>query len=359
MTRPKRSPATGGQRVTSHHVAAEAGVSQATVARAFSSPDRVAPSTRSRVEEAAARLGYVPNAIARSLKSQRTDMIGAVVPAQGEYWQSVLTAFSRQLAAKGRQLVLFSFDDAEQVDDALAAVDQYRLDGLILASSTIGEKRLLRMRRPGLSAVVFNQPAAKDLLPLVTVDNEAGTSALAAHLAELGAGDVLFVGGVAAASTDQLRYRGAAQALGALGIACPYLEAGAFTYDAGYQVAGQILELASLPDALMVASDEVAFGVIDRLRTAGVDIPGELLVTGFDGLPQAAWAGYDLTTLVQPVDVLVAEAISMLLDGDGGTDEATAVVTPGTVRIGRTTRIAPPDHEAASTPSATTTRRPS
>ena len=74
-------------RVTSHDVATEAGVSQATVARVFSSPDKVAPATSAKVREAAERLGYVPNAIARSLKAQRTDIVGAIVPAAGEYWQ--------------------------------------------------------------------------------------------------------------------------------------------------------------------------------------------------------------------------------------------------------------------------------
>ena len=107
-------------------MAAEAGVSQATVTRVFSSPDLVAPDTQQRVRNAADRIGYVPNAIARSLKSQRTDIVGAVVPTQGEYWQSVLTSFSRRLADKGKQLLLFSFADADHVVDALDAVEQYR-----------------------------------------------------------------------------------------------------------------------------------------------------------------------------------------------------------------------------------------
>lgn len=265
-------------------------------------------------------------------------MIGAVVPARGEYWQGVLTAFSRQLAGSDRQLLLFSFEDADDVDQALAAVDQYRLDGLILASANISEHRLARMRRPGTPVVVFNQPAAKGLLPLVTVDNEAGTSGLATHLADLGAKSVLYIGGISSTSTDEIRYRGAAKALGSFGIACPYIEAGQFTYEAGYDVAASIVAGGSLPDALMVGSDEVAFGVIDGLRTSGINAPEDILITGFDGLPQAAWSGYDLTTLVQPIDVLVGEAIEMLLRGNG-VDDPPAVVAPGAIRIGKTTGV--------------------
>lgn len=325
------------RRVTSKDVASEAGVSQATVARVFSSPHLAAPQTRARVEAAATRLGYVPNAIARSLKSQKTDIVAAVVPAQGEYWQSMLTSFSRRLAAQGRQMLLFSFAEAADVDSALTAVEQYRVDGVVLASSTISQQQLIRMLRPGPPVVAFNQPAATGVLPQVSVDNEAGMSDLAEHLAGLGVSTVLYVGGVTSASTDQIRYRGAARALGGHGIACPYLEAGAFTYDAGYKMSAQLADMDELPEALMVGSDEVACGVIDGLRTADIDVPGDVLLTGFDGLPQSAWAGYDLTTLVQPIDVLVDEVIELLFRQDTQTS-AMSVVVPGSVRVGRTTR---------------------
>ncbi len=360
------------RRVTSVDVATEAGVSQATVARAFSSPDKVSPATRRKVHAAAERLGYVPNAIARSLKSQRTHIVGAVVPAYGEYWQSVLTEFSRQLHSRSHQLLLFSFANPSDTDGALAAVAQYRVDAVLLASSTIGQIQLSQMRRSPVPTVAFNQPAAAGLLPSVTVDNELGMSELASHLIDTGAASVLYVGGVSTASTDQIRYRGAARTLAEHGVACAYLEAGAYTYEAGYKAAGVLVQRDELPDAVMVGSDEVAFGVLDGLGNAGVSVPEDLLLTGFDGLPQASWAGYDLTTLVQATDVLVARAIDLLLgptseqsprssrfpSGAGepsDTVEKTAseaaskadepvsqteppsIVVPGTIRFGRTT----------------------
>ncbi len=312
-------------------------MSQATVARAYSSPGLVAPATRERVLAAARSLGYVPNAIARSLRSERTNIVGAVVPARGEHWQSVLTVLSRRLAERGEQLLLFSFDDADQVQDALGSVAQYRLDGLVLASSTIGSEHLARMRRPEGSVVAFNQPAASGLLPLVSVDNEAGAGELADHVAAQGVRSAVFVGGVPSASTDRMRYRGAASALAERGIACPYRAAGSFTYDAGYKAAAGILDGPERPDVVMVGSDEVAFGLIDGLRNGGLDVPRDLLVTGFDGLDQASWAGYDLTTLVQPIDVLVKEALAILLD-DAGAAAAPERIVAGTLRLGKTTR---------------------
>ena len=333
------------KRVTSRDVAAAAGVSQATVARVFSSPELVAVATQEQVRRAAAELGYVPNAIARSLKSQRTDIVGAVVPAQGEYWQSVLTVLSRRLADRGKQLLLFSFSDVDHVQEAIDSVEQYRLDGLVLASSTIGHQHMAGMHRSGPPVVAFNQPAADGLLPLVSVDNEAGTSALAEHLALRGIGSAVFVGGVAAASTDQMRYRGAVATLAEHGIACPYLEAGSFTYDAGYKAAAAILAADELPDGLIVGSDEVAFGLIDGLRVAGVDVPSDVLVTGFDGLPQASWAGY------RPDDPGHSPSShpgragrwTLLIDGDDGSASRTRRGSIDGTRsvIGRTTTEEP------------------
>ena len=327
----------GATAVTSRDVAAEAGVSQATVARVFSSPDKVALATQQRVRDAAARLGYVPNAIARSLKSQRTDVVGAVVPAQGEYWQNVLTAFSRRLAERGKQLLLFSFADADHVEQALDSVEQYRLDGLVLASSTIRKEHLVRMRRTNLRVVAFNQPAASGLLPLVTVDNEAGARDLAGHVVAQGIRTAAFVGTVASASTDQLRYRGASTALAEHRVACRYIEAGAFSYDAGYKAAARIPDGDDRPDVVMGGSDEVALGLIDGLRTGGIDVPRDVFVTGFDGLPQASWAGYDLTTLVQPIEVLVDETLAIIFDDNTEGAQPERIV-PGTLREGKTTR---------------------
>lgn len=325
---------------TSVDVAAAAGVSQATVARCFSSPEVVAPDTRLKIEAAAERLGYVPNAIARSLKSQRTNIVGAVVPAVGEYWQNVVTYFSRRLTARGRQLLLFSFRDQAEVNETLAAVMQYRLDGLILASATIAEAHLSRMRQTGLSVVAFNHPDAAGIVPSVTVDNEAGAAELARHLADLGCASVLYVGGVAAASTDRARFRGAARTLGSTGVRCNYMEAGAFTYEAGYRAGERVGTLEELPDAIMVGSDEMAFGVLDGLRRYGLAAPADVLVTGFDGLPQASWAGYDLTTLVQPADQLAEHAVELAADAtaDPVLDEPPSVVVAGTLRRGLTTR---------------------
>lgn len=300
----------------------------------------MSPATREKVEQAADKLGYIPNAIARSLKSQRTDIVAAVVPAQGEYWQHALISFGRHLAERGKQLLLFSFADSADVARVIDSVQQYRVDGMILASANVSQGQIARLNGNAMPVVAFNQPAASGIIPSVSVDNAAGTASLATHLVETGIHRVTFVGGLSSTSTDQTRYRGAAQELGRHGVACAYLEAGSFSYDSGYKTAELLAQEDELPDAVMVSGDELAFGVLDGLRTLGITAPDDLLLTGFDGLPQASWAGYDLTTLVQSIDSLSEHVIDLLLSGSSDSDIADIVV-PGTIRVGKTTRRLP------------------
>ena len=295
----------------------------------------MAPVTRKRVEAAAAELGYVPNAIARSLKSQRTNIIAAVVPSVGEYWQSVLTAFSKQLADRRQQLLLFSFSDPAQLEDVLTSLAQYRVDGVILASASIDAGRLARVGSQQLPLVAFNQPAASGLVPSVSVDNDLGMRRLAAHVVENGARRVAYIGGVAA--TPPTRPAIAVRRKRLLRLVSPVPTpslAGGPTSMATAQ--RRLVELGELPDVMMVAGDELAFGVIDALEDRGVSVPTEVMVTGFDGLPQASWAGYDLTTLTQPVELLVEQAIALLLGPSK--PEPADIVVAGELRLGRTTK---------------------
>lgn len=329
------------RRPTSVDVARAASVSQATVARVFSSPELVADDTAQRVRHAAASLGYVPNAMARTLKSRRSDLIGLLVPVGGSYYLQTLDEFSHQLAKAGQQLLLFTFSDHDDLDRVLESVQRYELDGLVLASSAFGAERLGRLAHQGRRLVAYNQPDAVGILPTVSVDNAAGTSVLAELLIRSGHRDYVFVGGIRSFTTDQQRYRGAAQTLADHGSACPYVEAGDFTYDAGYRVAGELSARRTLPDAVIVASDEIAFGLIDGLRERGIRVPEDVSVTGHDGLPQASWAGYDLTTIIQPLPELVTATVDLLTQASspsvsGPGDEH--VVLPGRLRQGRTVR---------------------
>lgn len=318
---------------TSFDVARKAGVSQSTVARVFARPNLVSPETRALVLSAAEKIGYVPSAIAGGMRKQKSGLIAIVVPAGGEYWQNVVTEFARQVGDGGRQLLVTSFRDASGVESAIRSVSRYRLDGLVLASSVIGAGQIARLADTTTPVVAFNQPAAEGLIASVMVNNQSGAAAIAEHLLEKGARNPIFVGGVASASTDRLRYRGAVEVFGAKSVSCAYVEAGGFNYEAGFKVGVGSAEWTSTHDAIMVAADELAFGVLDGLRANQRRVPDDVMVTGFDGLPQTAWEGYSLTTLVQPIEQLVSASLASLV----AHDTSASVIVDGVLRTGRST----------------------
>ncbi|MDK1039791.1 MAG: LacI family DNA-binding transcriptional regulator [Actinomycetota bacterium] len=302
------------RRVTSIDVARLADVSQATVSRAFTTPEIVAPDKRERIFETAAELGYVPNAIGRSLSSQSSRLIAVVVPAGSEYYQHALGALARHVVPSGYQLLLFESFESADLDVVVISIPQYHVDGVIVASSIVPVTQVQPLIGSGLPVLMFNQHVTSGDVASVSIDNEAGMRRLASLLAENGHRSVCFVGGIRDATTDRARYRGASEQLADARIPCRYVLAGDFTYEAGYAAAEEIAAFAVRPDAAMAASDAIAIGLIDGLRARGISVPGDISVTGFDGLPQSAWKAYDLTTIVQPMQELARLAVETLVD---------------------------------------------
>lgn len=300
--------------MTSIDVAHLADVSQATVSRAFTTPDIVAPEKLERIYRTASQVGYAPNAIGRSLASQSSRIIAVVVPAASEYYQHALGAFARHVIPSDYQLLLFESFESDHLDVVLTAMPRYNVDGVIVASSTFPILDVQPLIGQGFPVLMFNQDMQSPDVASVSVDNEAGTRELAGLLSETGHRSVCFVGGVTSATTDQARYRSAAQNLAEAGIPCRYVPAGEFSYDAGYRAADRIVALDDAPDAVMAGSDVIAFGLIDGLRAKGISVPETMSVTGFDGLPQSNWKAYDLTTIEQPTQELAQLAIETLVD---------------------------------------------
>lgn len=311
-------------------------MSQRTAARTFSDPGLVAPDTRRAVEAAAAELGYVPNAIARSLKSQRSGIVGVVVPSQGQYYHEVIRELAASLAQAHSQMLVFSFQRSD-VDAVIAAVRGYQLDGLILASASVPTQLLDNVASSQLRVVSFNDPMPPAGVPAITVDNSAGVAELVDHLAERGARSVTFVNGIRSAGTNKRRRAASRRSCAEHGIEWSDVNANDFSYEAGRAVAQKLVD--NLPDAVMAAGDELALGVIDGLRLAGV-VPGtDVMLTGFDGLAQAGWASFELTTIEQPLTQLVAETVSATLDADGSLPEDKLV--SGALRLRQST-LGPP-----------------
>lgn len=308
------SPVRNARRATSVDVARAARVSQATVSRAFNAPHRVNADKRERVYESASHLGYVPNAIGRSLSLQSSRIIAVMVPAASEYYQNALSALARQVIPQDYQLLLFESFATEHLEVVLTSVLRYHVDGVIVASSLVPVVEVQPLVAQGLPVLMFNQEVGSGEVASVSVDNEGGMRLLADHLIETGHRSVCFVGGMRSARTDQARYRGACERLADAGVACRYLLAGDYSYESGLAAVEGLAATGEWPEAVMAAGDAVAFGVMDGLRERGLSIPDDISVTGFDGLPQAAWDSYRLTTIEQPMDDLARLGVETLVD---------------------------------------------
>lgn len=320
--------------VTSIDVAALAGVSQSAVSRAFTPGASVGEATRQKVLAAARKLGYAPNAHARSLITGRSRIIGLVVSSLDNlFYPAVLEQFSQRLQTDGYHVLLF-VSDQEDGDDLVRELLQYRVDGIVLGATTLSSALARRCAEAGIPVVLFNRVMA-DATPVHSVrsDNHRGGQALARLLGEQGHRRIAYLAGREDSSTNLERERGFTEGLAEAGQ--PLFARAAGHYDmalAREATLGLFADAARRPDAVCAASDQMAIAVIDTLRhDLGLAVPADVSVVGFDNVPQAAWPAYQLTTYEQPVAPMVESAIGLLKVQmqSGSVFHARNVVVPG------------------------------
>lgn len=299
--------------VTSLDVARHAGVHQSTVSRALGNDPHVAPGTRARVAAAASALGYTPNALARGLITRRTALIGVVVAGLTSPFQPyVLEKFVRALGEVGLRPLVFTAPSGQEVDDILPAVLEYRVDALIITSATLSSARIDECARQGMPVLLFNRTLPGSAASAICCDNVEGGRLAANLLLDTGHRRPAYIAGSANSSTNRDRERGFVERLRERGIVQIAREQGTYTYEAGHAAARQLLARAAPPDALFCASDIIALGARDAARELGVRVPDDLAIVGFDDIPMAGWRPYDLTTIRQPVDPMIAATLALL-----------------------------------------------
>jgi DNA-binding LacI/PurR family transcriptional regulator len=303
-------------------VAKHARVSTATVSRAMRDHPHVAPATRQRVLASVAELGYVANPNASRLASGRSRMIGLLTPQLTSWYTSeILAGVEEVLAGAGYDLVIGTANPIarERVFRGDATFRQ-RVDGILLVDvfcSEGGARQLAELRTP---TVVLGERV--DALSALSVDNRCGAALAAAHLLELGHRHVGMVSGGTLATTERNvpadRRIGFIGAIEAAGIDWDesWEADGDFTIAGARRAATELLARSPRPTALFCMSDEMAFGAFQAAEEAGLDVPGELSIVGFDDHPVAEARG--LTTIRQPVREMgraAAEQVVGLVEG--------------------------------------------
>jgi DNA-binding LacI/PurR family transcriptional regulator len=303
-------------RVSSTEVARRAGVSQSAVSRAFTPGASVSEDTRAKVIAAAKELGYRPNVIARSLIRHSTKIIGiAMMRFNNPFYASVLKAFTEKLQGLGFSTMLYNVAGDNYIDTALPLALQYQVDGIIVTSATLTSVLADECAQTGTPVVLFNRYATDSHVHAVGSDNAEGGRIVADTLLDAGHRRIAYLAGEESSSTNRDRERGFTERLAARGASLFLRDCGDFVYDAAFLAAERLLNRAERPDAIFCANDLMALAVLDYARCVlSICVPNELSVIGYDDIEMSAWPKYGLTTIRQPIEVMVDATIEVLLD---------------------------------------------
>jgi LacI family repressor for deo operon, udp, cdd, tsx, nupC, and nupG len=302
-------------------VAKLADVSTATVSRALATPERVSPEARARVLEAIAKTGYVPNPAARTLRSQKTYMVLVVLPdLSNTFFSKILRGIEETLFEAGYGMIISDLDGSPEKEAHFAAFTAAgRVDGAILLNGHLfgqsreGEGQPARIKIP-LVAVCEAIPGAD--IPQIEIDNRAAAYGMTQHLASLGHRSIAYVSGPASNILERERFQGFKDGLETAGL--PFDPAlvlpGDYTIEAGVRAGQDLVARPTRPTAVFCTSDEMAIGLMRTLFSAGLRVPEDISVAGFDDIEFAAVAEPPLTTIHQPRRELGQAAASALIE---------------------------------------------
>ncbi len=300
---------------TIHDVAARAGVSVATVSRVLNRKEIVREATLNQVLEAAKSLRYVPNVAARSLSIRRSQTVGIVLPdVHGEFFSEVIRGID--LAARRERYHILVSGSHSNVDEMLSVLEAMhgRVDGLVVMAPDVALDSLSEQLPAELPMVLLN--SSDERHHAITIDNFGGARAMVTHLAALGHSRIAFIAGPKSNADARERLRGYRQAMRGLAAsgARPVDVSGDFTERSGYEAVQRLLELDPRPTVIFVANDSMAVGALSALREAGISVPSEMSVAGFDDIPIARYVTPPLTTIRVDIAELGRRAFAVLLD---------------------------------------------
>ncbi|MEK7824107.1 MAG: LacI family DNA-binding transcriptional regulator [Candidatus Eisenbacteria bacterium] len=330
---------------TIRDVARASKVSVATVSRVFNESPRVTESTRLRVVTAASRLGYWPNGTARSLITNRTHAIGVLLPdLHGEFFSEVIRGIDSAARERQLHLLLSSFNSTP--DDLMSALRTVRgrVDGLIVMSPDLDASVALQPGSGGPPTVLLNPEVEVPGCDSLSIANFEGAHAMVGHLLRLGHRRVAMIRGPERNIDARQRLEGYRAALREAGLppAGDLVLDGDFTEHSGYEAARGLLRHALRPTAVFVANDHMAIGVLGALQDAGVRVPLDMAVTGFDDIPLARYLTPPLTTVHVDMLQLGRRAVHLLLDRPEPASDARHAVLPTTLVVRSSCGTRPP-----------------
>ena len=305
---------------TIRDVAKRAQLSVATVSRALNGLENVSEDARERIAAAVKDLGYVPHAGARSLSLSRNNALGVVLPdLHGEFFSEFVRGMDREASRNGYLLLLSNFHGgSDQAAKVLRAM-RGRVDGLIVMAPHLDAEELATSLPSGLPSVLINTREGPNHHPAIHLDNAAGVRAVVAHLADLGRKHLVHISGPPQNFDAQERAAAFREATAARAVHGEILQ-GDFEIPSGQAAVAALLSGGAPFDAIFAANDNMAIGALQALRDAGISVPRDVAVVGFDDIPLARYLG--LTTVRVRITELGERAVSRLLDTLSGKSPA-------------------------------------
>ena len=330
-------------RATIKDVARACGVAPSTVSNALSGSGYVRDDTRAQVLDAAKRLGYRASSVARGLRMQRSWSVGLLLADIANPWfPELVRGVEDVLWSAQINLVLCNTDyQAEKEDAYLRHLLDKRVDGLILASTGAESPAVPRLQAEGVPLVMLNRRHGSVATDYVGMDNKGGVAAAVKHLVELGHRRIAFIAGRISSSAANERREGYLLAMAEhVGPAPAELMAqGDYSIVSGFEAARRLLTLTSRPTAIVSANDFMAYGAIDAITRAGMSVPKDMSVTGFDDILVSGLSLIGLTTVRPPTWKLGATAAELLLQrvGKKGVASRESIILPSELVVRATT----------------------
>jgi len=271
----------------------------ASVSRAMNGGSGVTAATSERIHAAASRLQYVPHAAARMLITRRSNTIGALLPdLYGEFFSELIRGIDLAARARGFHLLVSSSHDGAEEAAAAVRSMQGRVDGLLILSARV-DAAFLRSNLPkSLPVVLINSAVKSTAHTVLNVDNFAGASAMVQHLLQAGHASVAFIAGPESNFDAQQRDKGYRAAMAKYAPNAPIrIVAGDFTEESGYRAGRELLAQQPHPRAVFAANDMMAVGCLTAFKEAGLRVPQDIALAGFDDIPVARYVTPSLSTV--------------------------------------------------------------
>ena len=304
--------------VTIKDIARHAGVSYATVSRAFNNKYGVNADTRAQILEIAKRLNYSPNGVARGLVTRQTKTIGLILPdITNPFYPEVARGVEEGAKEQGYSVFLCNTNWQREAENRyVQLLMEKRVDGLLISAGTNVDDPVQERMIRAIPVVYVCEVPKKTNRSYVVPDNARGGFLAAKHLIEAGYREIGFIGAIEEPQSTDERLEGFKLAFERYGLRVDerFIKLGHFNQETGAKIFREMIDKGEYPRAVFAEDDLLALGVIQAAREAGLSVPGDVAVVGFDDIPYASFQEVQLSTLQQPKYEMGQIAVKILLE---------------------------------------------